>query len=375
MKNVHLLIKPSSSMCNLNCRYCFYKDISNKREQYSYGFMKDSTLEAIIKKGIEYAEEECTIAFQGGEPTLIGLDFFKKVIQFQNKYNTKHIAIHNSIQTNGFVLNEEWVNFFKDNNFLVGLSLDGIKYTHDHNRIDPNGNSTFNQIMQTIHLFDSHNIEYNILTVVNKQTAAKANRIYNFYKKNNLKYLQFIPCLDPIGETQGQNDYSLTPKDYGIFLNTLFDLWYQDFKNGKIISIRQFENYIEMLLGYPPEACGMSGACGYQHVIESDGSVYPCDFYVLDEFCLGNLKESTFEEINSKRKEIQFIETSMSINAECKTCKYYPLCRGGCRRNRTILKSGELGQNYFCESYKIFFEHTAERMSKIAHSLAMQKYS
>lgn len=370
MKYVHLLIKPSSELCNLNCRYCFYHDIAGKRAQRSYGFMKNDTLEEVIKKGISYAEKECTIAFQGGEPTLIGLEFFQKAVALQKKYNTRKIPIHNAIQTNGLGLDEAWADFLCDNHFLTGISLDGIKDTHDYNRPDLKGKGTFNRIMQTIQLLESRHVEYNILTVVNRQTAKKANRIYNFYKKNKLQYLQFIPCLDPLGEEPGKQDYSLTPKDYGNFLNTLFDLWYRDVKNGCPVSVRQFENYIAMILGYPPESCGMSGMCGYQHVVEADGSVYPCDFYVLDQYRLGNLKEVSFEAINQKRKELHFIEDSMSVHVKCKSCRYFSLCRGGCRRHRPVLEDGTLGLNYFCESYEMFFAYTGNRMGELARMAA-----
>lgn len=360
-------------MCNLNCRYCFYHDITEKREQHSYGFMDESTLEAVIKKGLAYAEKECTIAFQGGEPTLIGLDFFRNVLNLQAKYNTRKIPVHNVIQTNGIGMDEEWAVFLRDNHFLTGLSLDGIKETHDCNRLDARGSGTFSRVMHTIQLFENHQVEYNILTVVNRQTAKKVTRIYNFYKKNHLAYLQFIPCLDPLGEKPGQEDYSLTPKEYGQFLKTLFDLWYQDIKSGHPVSIRQFENYIEMMLGYPPEACGMSGVCGYQHVIEADGSVYPCDFYVLDQYRLGNLNEVDFQQINQQRKEIGFIETSASADHKCRNCRFFSLCRGGCRRNRLLTKDGSLGLNYFCESYEMFFSYAWERMSELAHMIAFRR--
>ncbi|MGN1201974.1 MAG: anaerobic sulfatase maturase [Eubacterium sp.] len=366
MKHVHLLIKPSSGMCNLNCRYCFYRDITEKREIKSYGFMNEKTLEQVIVKALSYAQEECTIAFQGGEPTLIGLEFFQKTVDFVKTHNKNSIIVNYAIQTNGIGLDRQWADFFRENHFLVGISLDGTKDTHDCNRIDFNDNGTFSRVMKTIQLFQDQNVEYNILTVVNRKTAKKANKIYNFYKKNKLQYLQFIPCLDPFGKEPGQEMYSLSPQDYGVFLNTLFDLWYQDVINGQPVYISQSESYIEMILGFSPKTCGMSGICGYQHIVEADGSVYPCDFYVTDEYCLGNLTETDFENINQKRQEIHFIEDSSVIESECKACDYYRLCRGGCRRYRFVLQDGTLGRNYFCESYKIFFSHTYERINKLA---------
>lgn len=370
MKSVHLLIKPASGMCNLNCRYCFYHDIVEKREQKSYGFMTDDTLETVIQKGLAFATQDCTIAFQGGEPTLIGLDFFKKAVAFQKKHNVHKARVHNAIQTNGIGLTAEWADFFRENQFLVGISLDGVKDTHDCNRLDSRGDGTFNRVMQAIQLLESRHVEYNVLTVVNKQTAARANRIYNFYKRNGLQYLQFIPCLDPFGETPGGEAYSLTAEDYGAFLCTLFDLWYRDVREGAPVSIRQFENYIEMLLGYPPEACGMGGVCGMQHVVEADGSVYPCDFYVLDAYRLGNLHTADFSEINEKRREIGFVEQSAAVDEHCRACRSFTLCRGGCRRYRPVQADGTLGLNIFCESYARFFAHTERRMLELARIAA-----
>lgn len=374
MRHVHLLIKPSSGMCNLNCKYCFYHDIVEKREQHSYGFMEEDTLEAVLQKGIAYAEKACTIAFQGGEPTLIGLDFYKKVVELQKKYNSKKIEIYNSIQTNGVGLDDEWAEFLRENHFLVGISLDGYGDVHDCNRIDAKEQGTFDRVMEAIAVLKRHQVEFNVLTVVNRQNAKKINRIYDFYKKNDLQYLQFIPCLDPIFEEPGKMGYSLAPKDYGVFLNRLFDLWYQDVRKGNAVSIRQFENYVEMLLGYPPEACGMSGICGLQHVVEADGSVYPCDFYVLDAYRLGNLTTDTMEQINQKRMDIGYIEESRKVDPKCKTCPYFSLCRGGCRRNRLILPDGSLGRNYFCESYEMFFQYAGPRLAELANTIASRKY-
>ena len=370
MRSIHVLIKPASGMCNLNCRYCFYHDIVEKREQRSYGFMAEDTLEAVIQKALDYAQQECSISFQGGEPTLAGLDFFRTAVALQKKHNKKGLRIHNSIQTNGLMLNGEWADFLRDNRFLVGISLDGVKETHDCNRLDALGEGTFGRVMEVIGLLRSHRVEYNVLTVVNKQTAHRATKIYNFYKRAGLHYLQFIPCLDPLGDPHGGTPYSLTAEDYGTFLCTLFDQWYRDAKQGTACSILQFENYLEMMLGYPPQACGMSGVCGMQHIVEADGSVYPCDFYVLDQYRLGNLNTDSFQQINTRRKEIGFVEASMPIAMECRTCPYFGLCRGGCRRHRPVEPDGALGLNIFCKSYRQFFGYAQPRLAELARIAA-----
>jgi len=350
----------------MKCTYCFYRDVAEKRKQYSYGFMKETTLENIIKQNFAFANKDCTIAYQGGEPTLIGLDFYKKSIELQKQYNCKHISVHNAIQTNGYCLNDDWARFFAENNFLVGLSLDGTKDTHNSFRHDKDDKDTFNRIMKTAGLFNKHGVEYNILTVVNSRTAKHINGIYNFYKKNHFRYLQFIPCLDPLGEEAGGHEYSLTPRIFGSFLKDLFDLWYQDFTCGYEIHIDQFENYIGMLMGQPSVSCGMNGICSIQNVIEADGEVYPCDFYVLDKYKLGNLNHCSFESVYQKRDELKYIEESTNSAPKCKTCPHEFICRGGCKRNREPFENGEYKLNYFCESYSMFFEHSLERLVRLA---------
>ncbi|MDR2024455.1 MAG: anaerobic sulfatase maturase [Hungatella sp.] len=369
MPPIQLLIKPASGSCNLRCKYCFYHDEMQKRERQNYGFMSLETLEEIVKKTLAYSERQCEFIFQGGEPTLVGLDFYKKLLEFESKHNIRNIKIMNSIQTNGYQLGEEWAEFFAANNFLVGVSLDGIKYTHDAYRENSAGEGSFGEIMKTLKLFDKKGVDYNILTVVNRRTAERIPRIYEFYKKNNWKYQQYIACLDPFGEPKGSREYSLTPEVYGEFLVKLFDLWYLDLMKGEQPYIRQFENYISLLMGYPPEACDMKGCCSIQHVVEADGSVYPCDFYVMDEYKIGNFLEDSIEEMGSRGLESGFVEASLNRPKECTTCEYAYLCRGGCRRNRQINEAGHLGQNYFCLSYKYFFEKTLSRMESIARQL------
>ena len=366
MPPLHLLIKPASGNCNMRCNYCFYADITENREVASYGIMNLSTLENIVKKTLSAASMECTFAFQGGEPTLAGLDFYKKLIEFEQKYNTKNLTIHHAIQTNGYVIDREWAQFLAEHRFLVGLSLDGIKDTHDLYRMDAAQKGTFSKTMHAAQLFDTYGVEYNILTVVTKQLAKNIRKVYAFYKRNHFMYQQYIPCLDPIGEQRGGHDYSLTPKLYGEFLMNLFDLWYRDMMQGEKVSIRYFDNLISMLWGYPPESCSMWGQCSRQNVVESDGEVYPCDFYVLDEYKLGNLNTSSFDQINHCKEGTQFINQSHSVATECRECQWYPLCRGGCRRDRDYIENGALALNFFCESYKMFFNYAYDRLKEIA---------
>ena len=242
-------------MCNMHCDYCFYCDEAQKRLQKSYGFMSDETLKNVIRKTILRAEGVISYAFQGGEPTLRGLDFFKKAVAYEKQYNRNHIKVQNAFQTNGYLLDDEWCAFFKENNFLVGLSLDGIRETNDIYRHAAGCGSVFERIFGAAKLLQKHGVDFNILTVVTGNTAAHIPEIYEFYRRNGLGYQQYIACLDPLEEPHGQNPYALSPKQYGEFLITLFHLWYKDWKRGRQPYIRQFENYIGILMGYRPEAC------------------------------------------------------------------------------------------------------------------------
>lgn len=346
------------------CAYCFYSDIIERRDIQSYGMMTLETLENVVREALDSAEGECTIAFQGGEPTLVGLDFYRSLITLQKKHNTKGLPIHNAIQTNGLVLDEEWAAFMTDHDFLVGLSVDGTNAVHDSLRHDRSGDGTYDRIRAAVTLMDKHHTQYNILTVVTSQVAYRARKIYQQYKKNGWRYMQFIPCLDPLEEARGGNSYSLSPAQYADFLKTLFDLWYNDVSRGKFVSVRYFDNLVSMMRGYPPESCGMAGVCSLQYVVEADGGVYPCDFYVTDAYLIGNLNTDSFPEIDQNRKSIGFIEQSHASHEQCGSCQWYPLCRGGCRRDRETQQG--IGLNYYCNAYKAFFPYAIDRLVKLA---------
>lgn len=364
-----ILIKPVSGLCNMQCDYCFYCDETEKREVEFYGLMSEETLKNIIKKSLFQAEGDICFAFQGGEPTLRGIDFFKKVLEFEQRFNRNGVSISNAFQTNGFLLNKEWCQLFHDNHFLIGVSVDGTKVQHDRYRHDKNGNPTYDKVRASIRMLDDYQVEYNILTVINKATALCIRDIYKEYKQNGWFYQQYITCLDPYGEEPGQQEYSLTPKAYGEFLIELFNLWYKDWKRGKSPYIRQFENYIGVLLGCPPESCEQRGLCSVQCVTESDGSTYPCDFYAMDEYKLGNFNENRISDFFENPIAKQFVEESKKLDETCLNCPYYRLCRGACRRSR--IKDGDTDtyHNYFCEGYKMFFEKCGQRMIEIADFL------
>lgn len=374
-----VLIKPSSSQCSMYCDYCFYCDEAAKREQASYGMMSEDTLKNIIKKTLFQAKSDICFAFQGGEPTLRGLSFYQKAIEFEQRFNRNRVRVSNAIQTNGLQINEEWCGFFRDNHFLVGISVDGTRETHDMCRHTKDKKPTYDRILHSIHLLEEYQVDFNILTVVNAYTAPKIREIYREYKKNGWEYQQYITCLDPLSEEgTPQPDfleprlYSLTPQMYGEFLVQLFDMWYKDWKRGKSPYIRQFENYIGILLNIPPESCDLRGICSMQGVTEADGSVYPCDFYVLDEYRLGNFNENSISDFFEHERAKRFIEDSKNISDTCRECPHYTLCRGGCRRTRILEPDGKTYRSYFCESYRMFFDKAGERLAEIAQYLRRQ---
>lgn len=332
--------------------------------------MSEVTLRELVKQTLEYADDFCTFVFQGGEPTLVGLDFYRKFVEFQKLYNYKKVKINNSLQTNGVLIDEAWAKFLAEQQFLVGLSLDGPQVVHDQYRVDASRKGTYDRVMQTVQLFNQFQVAYNILFVVNEQVAREVEQIYQFFKKNDFRYLQFIACLDPLDENPGKNKYSLTPQLYTDFLKKLFDLWYRDLKQNHLISMREFENYITMAMGYPPESCGMSGTCTCYFVIEGDGSVYPCDFYVLDQWRMGNIQTHTFKQLAESKVGKEFVAVSRYIDPKCKACRWYTLCRGGCRRWREPFVDGKPSLNQLCHAYYEFFEYAGERIFELARILS-----
>lgn len=366
MPPLSVLIKPTSSACNMNCDYCFYKDVAANREQGFAGFMSLETAEQLVSSAMAYAEKSCSFLFQGGEPTLAGLDFYRSFLELERKYAKSDVQVFNAIQTNGYSIDKEWAEFLASNSFLVGLSLDGPSDVHNACRKDLTGKGTFNRVMNAARLLDQAGADYNILSVVTAQSSKRVESIYNFCKKHSFKWLQFIPCLEPLNSDRDLAVYSMDPDEYGRFLTRIFDLWYADLLRGKYVSIRHIDNWLQILLGSPPEACSMNGRCSIQFVVEGDGRVYPCDFYVLDEYCLGMVGEQSFEQIAETRTATDFVSASCPIPEQCTNCSAYRLCRNGCRRDRIRLSNGTPGLNYYCRSYRTFFESRGAQLMHAA---------
>jgi len=361
MPPVHVMIKPVSGACNMQCRYCFYCDEMAHRETAVLPPMTLQTLENVVRRTLSYADERVTFAFQGGEPTLAGLAFYEALIQFVRQYNTRHLPVQYALQTNGYDLSDEMIRFFAKNHFLLGVSLDGIAPVHDAMRPDRRNQPTFHRVLAAIDRLKQAGVEYNVLCVVNAQVAAHARQVYEALAPHT--FIQFIPCLDGLdGSVQA---YSLDEESYLAFLKTTFDLYERDFRHGHPVSIRQFDNWLQMILGMPPESCSMRGACSLQYIVESDGSVYPCDFYVLDERKLGNLNEQPLRRIAKSENGQRFIDPSLPVPDACRACRWYALCRNGCRRER----DPHTGLSRWCGVMQAFFSYAYERMQAMATAI------
>lgn len=288
----------------------------------------------------------------------------------------KKLHIENTIQTNGLLIDEKWARFLGEHRFLVGLSLDGPKKMHDRYRKDAGGQDTFGRIMNSVQLLEQYHVDYNVVTVVTNDTAKQASFLYKFWKRNRYPFVQFIPCMDEIKRqdgTQERSIYAVEPEQYGKFLCELFDLWYADFAVGETMDIRMFSNLAQMAAGYPAEECGMNGCCNCYFVVEGDGSVYPCDFYCMDAWKLGTVKDG-FAQMKSSEKAKAFVEASRPVCATCHECPYFSLCRGGCRRWREPFVDGKPGLNQLCPAYRMFFSHASERIERLG-AYIQQKYA
>lgn len=349
MPPLSLLIKPASGLCNMNCKYCFYKSASEGRKNR---IMTEVTVSLLIKKISEFKPSSLSLIFQGGEPTLAGLQFYK---DFVNKAkNEIHCPVSYAIQTNGLLIDDSFAEFFKENNFLVGISLDGNAAVNDRYRLDGEKNSTFSRVINAVSTLEKHGVEFNILSVIDNKNAKDIESIWNFFRKSDFNYLQFIPCTDE------NNGVLLSPEKYEAFLKTIFDLWYEELTAGRYVSVRHIDNYIGVLLGAPPENCAMCGFCGSYFVVEANGDLYPCDFYCKKEYSVGNINNKN--PLIKTDKHRAFIEESKLIHERCRNCKYYLLCRGGCKKDRT----DGYTENKYCKAYYNFFEYATERMINAA---------
>lgn len=368
MKFVNLLIKPASSLCNLRCKYCFYEDEAQNRLQHSMGVMKEDLADTLIRQVFDAVDSNGTVsfAFQGGEPTVAGLPYFRHFTETVRQYRPPKVQVRFAIQTNGTLLNEDWARFLKDEGFLVGLSLDGFRETHEAHRVDPEGNGTWKRVLTAKALLDQYRVDYNALCVVTGLCARHPEKAYGSLKNLGVRYMQFIACLDPIGHPRGQEPWSLSPDAYGKFLCRLFDLWYQDWAAGNYYSIRLFEDYIHVLLGDGASTCATCGKCGSYLVVEGDGSAYPCDFFVLDNWKIGSITEMPVAKMITSEKAAAFLDWGRVKPLECSDCPHKRICNGGCKNDWYMDETGS--HNYYCDSFRTLLDYALPRLRHIAQA-------
>ena len=359
MKNITIMIKPASSLCDMRCTYCFYYDVAASRHVASMGMMKQDTAAALIHNvysGLA-AGDHITFAFQGGEPGLAGLEFYEFFTKTAKDVSPRGVRTMYAFQTNGLMVNSAWCEFFVRHNFLVGLSLDGDATLHNQNRADAHGKGTFNRVMDAKRLMDRHNVQYNILCVLTSESARRARRIWNFIIKEGIKYIQFIPCLEPLEMPAKDNappvgtQTALTSKRFGQFYSELFPLWKAEAEKGNLVHVRYFEDIAGLYLAGQGLTCGMSGRCSPQIVVEADGGVYPCDFYVLDEYRVANLAESPLEEVYIAVATSGFLNQGHAKCAPCGNCEYNKWCQGGCKRMSKAVYGSGCGMKSFLDKY------------------------
>lgn len=389
-QGIHVVAKPTGPVCNLNCDYCFYLEkhaLFSADEKYR---MSDEVLSAFI---INYIASQPTpvvqFVWQGGEPTLLGIDFFRRVVEIQGKTKgAKTIA--NSLQTNGTLLNDEWCRFLKKHNFLVGISVDGPQDIHDHHRRDRKGNGTFAQVLNGLRLLKKHGVDYNVLAAVARETARRPHDVYRFLKNEGVEFIQFSPVVERLPdavnnhlglrfagpaalERQAQQTevtpWTVLPEEYGDFLIAIYEEWIRH-DVGKVF-VMNFEWALNAWIGNPSPVCIHAKQCGRSVVLEHNGDVYACDHCVYPEYKLGNILKDNLSQMVESSGQSSFGKTKESVLPQwCRDCNVLAACQGGCPKHRFEMSCyNEPGLHYLCPGYKKFFQHIRKYLRVLAQLL------
>lgn len=386
---LHVMTKPIGPICNLDCAYCYYL---HKEELYPRGEswrMPDETLETYVQQYVEAqpaAAPEITFAWQGGEPTLLGVDFFRRVVELQKRYARRGQRVVNALQTNGVLLDDEWCSFLREHGFLVGLSIDGPAELHDEYRFDKRGRGTFAAVLRGLKLLAKHGVEFNALVVVNRHNGDHGRRVYTYLRDNGVRFLQFIPIVErrgvgvhgepdlPIVErTEAPTDLvssrSVAPEQFGTFLVEVFDEWIR--RDVGTVFVQIFDQALSAWMGVEPSLCVFRKRCGRALAMEHDGSLFSCDHFVEPEYRLGNVHETPLVELANSARQRAFGEAKEStLPRYCRECEVRFACNGECPKNRFIeTPDGEPGLNYLCAGYKRFFLHAKPWMERMAAEL------
>jgi len=367
MQPFTLLIKPSGSDCNIDCRYCFYKD---RTPEFGRGKqrMSDEVLEKLVKDYMQLGFPVVGFAWQGGEPTLMGVDFFRRAVELQKKYGSNGQEVSNTLQTNGVLLDDNWCRFLHENKFLLGVSIDGPKEFHDKYRIDHSGSGTFDRVIRGIGNCKKHQVEFSALVLLNNKNVEHPETLFNFLIENGLTYLQFIPCVEAEAATNTIAIFSITQEQYGDFLCRLFDLWYE--YGPEKMNIREFDSLVTYYVMGKHTICTYNKQCAGFVVVEHGGDAFCCEFFVEPKWRLGNILETPLEKLSASSTKRAFAREKQNLCNKCLVCSHLDICRGGCMKDRVHLNSEHSGrESYFCESYKKFFDYTIPRFVQIAAAI------
>lgn len=366
-----LLIKPASGDCNLHCAYCFYHN--RPTDPYREGGtrrhrMSAEVLDALIRQGMALDRRQATFGWQGGEPTLCGLPFFQQAVALQQKYGANGQSVSNGLQTNALLLDRDWARFLRQYNFLLGVSLDGPAAYHDAYRQYLGGAPSHERVVASLRLLAEYHVEYNILAVVNRLTGDHPAEIYDYFVAQGWGFLQFIPCVEVDPATGQPTDFTLRPGQFGDFLCALFDRWYGD--GEPQVSIRDFDAMLAVYLGQEAPMCCYQERCGDYLVVEHNGDLYPCDFFVRDDLRIGNILTMPLEQAFASEAVARFGDAKAAPRRECAVCAWAALCQQGCPR---FLGVGGSPRHYLCRDYQQFYHHSHERFLALRdHVLARQ---
>mgnify|MGYP003396920553 FL=1 len=366
------MVKPVGSLCNMRCKYCYYLD---KAALYDYRQpqMDEALLENYIRANIE-GNNSPVIAFawHGGEPLLAGKEFFRKAVALQQRY-AEGRTVENSIQTNGLLVDDEWCAIFRDNNFLVGVSIDGPESIHDAHRVDAGGNPTFARVMKGIERLYRNRVEYNTLTTINIHSEGRGAEVYNFLRQISV-FMQFLPVAELLcdgrvqsPENQGADiaPWSVSAKGFGQFMCDIFDVWVKNDVGRRYVQL--FDATLALMVGVQPSVCSLCETCGSGLTVEHNGDVYCCDHFVYPEYKIGNIHTDRLADLAYCDRQFEFgVAKRALLPRECRHCKFYNLCHGECPKHRFICdNTGEYGKNYLCDGYRMFYEHTAADMERM----------
>jgi uncharacterized protein len=385
----NVMVKPTGPLCNLNCTYCYYLEKKKLFPENKDFKLHEDLLEVFINQYIDVQQVPVvTFVWQGGEPTLLGLDYFKKVVDLQKKYSNGK-KIENAFQTNGTRLNDDWCNFFVENNILVGISIDGEEHNQNRFRRANSGEPTFKRVMKGIELLHKHKVEFNTLSVVNSYNVHFASETYKFLKRIGSGFIQFLPVVERVadfpengrlnlvtpdfGTYASVTDWSVNGKDYGKFLISVFDEWVRNDVAKYYVQI--FDTTLANFIGEMPGLCVFSETCGNALVMEHNGNIYSCDHYVYPEYFLGNIKETPLIDMAKSQGQFDFgINKRNKLPLYCLKCDVRYACHGECPKHRFLdTPDGNPGLNYLCEGYKMFFHHVEPYMEYMAKELKSQR--